>query len=67
MYFYHSDDCPLPVSSGVYTFVVLKKDVDVQETDLSRLLNDMVSKKIAKYACPDFIQVILRQKLWIQI
>ena len=63
MYFYHSKDCRHSVSSGVYTFVVLKKDVDIQETDLSRLLNDMVSKKIAKYACPDFIQVILSNKL----
>ncbi|XP_042358908.1 acetyl-coenzyme A synthetase 2-like, mitochondrial [Plectropomus leopardus] len=45
---------------GVYAFVVLKKDVDVQEADLSRLLNDMVSKKIAKYACPDFIQFVQR-------
>lgn len=54
---HHSKDVSL--LSGVYAFVVLKKDVDVQEADLSRQLNDMVSKKIAKYACPDFIQVIL--------
>ncbi|XP_038547870.1 acetyl-coenzyme A synthetase 2-like, mitochondrial, partial [Micropterus salmoides] len=40
---------------GVYAFVVIKKGVDVQEADLSQL-NDMVSKKIAKYACPDCIQ-----------
>lgn len=45
--------------SGVYAFVVLKKDVNVQEEDMCRELNDMVSKKIAKYACPDCIQVIL--------
>uniref|UniRef100_A0A8C4F0P1 acetate--CoA ligase n=1 Tax=Dicentrarchus labrax TaxID=13489 RepID=A0A8C4F0P1_DICLA len=42
---------------GVYAFVVLKKGMDVEEMDLSRQLNDLVSKKIAKYACPDCIQV----------
>ena len=44
---------------GVYAFVVLKKDVVVQEAELSQQLLDMVSKKIAKYACPDVIQVTL--------
>ena len=44
-------------SSGVYAFVVLKKDVNQQEADLTRELNNMVSEKIAKYACPDFVQV----------
>uniref|UniRef100_A0A8C5G0V8 Acetyl-coenzyme A synthetase n=1 Tax=Gouania willdenowi TaxID=441366 RepID=A0A8C5G0V8_GOUWI len=38
---------------GVYAFVVLKKNIDIKEDDLSRQLNKMVSKKIAKYACPD--------------
>uniref|UniRef100_A0A4W6CZS5 Acetyl-coenzyme A synthetase n=1 Tax=Lates calcarifer TaxID=8187 RepID=A0A4W6CZS5_LATCA len=45
---------------GVYVFVVLKKSVEIQEADLSRQLNDMVSKKIAKYACPDCIQFVQR-------
>ncbi|XP_071772543.2 acetyl-coenzyme A synthetase 2-like, mitochondrial [Centroberyx gerrardi] len=45
---------------GVYAFVVLKKGVDVQEADLARQLQDMVSKSIAKYACPDFIQFVRR-------
>ncbi|KAK5852995.1 hypothetical protein PBY51_006820 [Eleginops maclovinus] len=45
---------------GVYAFVVLKKGVDDQEADLSQQLNIMVSKKIAKYACPDFIQFVQR-------
>ncbi|XP_034755411.1 acetyl-coenzyme A synthetase 2-like, mitochondrial isoform X2 [Etheostoma cragini] len=45
---------------GVYAFVVLKQGVNVQEEDLSRQLNNMVSKKIAKYACPDFIQLVHR-------
>ncbi|TDH00385.1 hypothetical protein EPR50_G00187930 [Perca flavescens] len=45
---------------GVYAFVVLKKGVKVQEEELSRKLNNMVSKKIAKYACPDFIQFVHR-------
>ncbi|XP_056150310.1 acetyl-coenzyme A synthetase 2-like, mitochondrial isoform X3 [Lampris incognitus] len=45
---------------GVYAFVVLKKEVDVQEADLVQHLKDMVSKSIAKYACPDFIQFVPR-------
>ncbi|KAK5623549.1 hypothetical protein CRENBAI_012580 [Crenichthys baileyi] len=45
---------------GVYAFVVLKKGIDVQEADLSGQLNKMVSEKIAKYACPDFIQFAKR-------
>ncbi|XP_068198128.1 acetyl-coenzyme A synthetase 2-like, mitochondrial [Antennarius striatus] len=43
---------------GVYVFVVLKKDVEVDEAELSRQLNVMVSKKIAKYACPDCVQLV---------
>lgn len=49
----------LSALSGVYAYVVLKKGVDLQEMDLHQQLNDAVSKKIAKYACPDYIQVIL--------
>ncbi|KAM7395438.1 hypothetical protein PAMA_006951 [Pampus argenteus] len=45
---------------GVYAFVVLKSDVDIQEADVSLQLKDMVSKKIAKYACPDYIQFTQR-------
>ncbi|XP_060908115.1 acetyl-coenzyme A synthetase 2-like, mitochondrial [Labrus mixtus] len=45
---------------SVYAFVVLKKVVDVEEADLSKLLKQMVSKKIAKYACPDYIQFVQR-------
>uniref|UniRef100_A0A8D3BUK2 Propionate--CoA ligase n=1 Tax=Scophthalmus maximus TaxID=52904 RepID=A0A8D3BUK2_SCOMX len=45
---------------GVYAFVVLKKIAEVQDSDLSRQLNDMVAKKIAKYACPDCIQIVQR-------
>uniref|UniRef100_A0A3Q3F3D2 Propionate--CoA ligase n=1 Tax=Labrus bergylta TaxID=56723 RepID=A0A3Q3F3D2_9LABR len=45
---------------GVYAFVVLKKVVDVEEADLSKQLKHMVSKKIAKYACPDYIQFVQR-------
>lgn len=51
-------------SSGVYAFVVLKKNTDVQEADVCRQLNDTVSKKIAKYACPDCIQVILMHRIY---
>nr|XP_019953329.1 PREDICTED: acetyl-coenzyme A synthetase 2-like, mitochondrial [Paralichthys olivaceus] len=45
---------------GVYAFVVLKKSADAQESDLSRQLKQTVSKKIAKYACPDCIQICQR-------
>lgn len=43
--------------SGVYAFAVLKHSVDTQKVDVSQQINDSVSKKIAKYACPDHIQV----------
>uniref|UniRef100_A0A8C3AFB3 Acetyl-coenzyme A synthetase n=1 Tax=Cyclopterus lumpus TaxID=8103 RepID=A0A8C3AFB3_CYCLU len=46
---------------GVYAFVVLKNDVEVQGAALCQQLNNMVSKKIAKYACPDFIQVFVQR------
>uniref|UniRef100_A0A665UR47 Propionate--CoA ligase n=1 Tax=Echeneis naucrates TaxID=173247 RepID=A0A665UR47_ECHNA len=45
---------------GIYAFVVLKKSIDVQEADVTRQINDMASKKIAKYACPDYIQFAQR-------
>ncbi|XP_068580570.1 acetyl-coenzyme A synthetase 2-like, mitochondrial isoform X2 [Cebidichthys violaceus] len=45
---------------GVYAFAVLKQDVEVQGAELRQQLNNMVSKKIAKYACPDFIQFVQR-------
>lgn len=44
--------------SGVYAFVVLKQGVDGQKGDVSLQLKDIVSKRIAKYASPDCIQVI---------
>uniref|UniRef100_A0A1A8CNW1 Acetyl-coenzyme A synthetase n=2 Tax=Nothobranchius kadleci TaxID=1051664 RepID=A0A1A8CNW1_NOTKA len=45
---------------GVYAFVVLKKGVEVQEADLVKQLSNIVSEKIAKYASPDFIQIVKR-------
>lgn len=45
---------------GVYAFVVLKQGVEVQEERLTQQLREMVSKSIAKYACPDYIQVVKR-------
>ncbi|XP_035279123.1 acetyl-coenzyme A synthetase 2-like, mitochondrial isoform X1 [Anguilla anguilla] len=45
---------------GVYVFAVLKEDVDISEEVLAQRLRDMVSKKIAKYAAPDFTQVVKR-------
>ncbi|XP_052380304.1 acetyl-coenzyme A synthetase 2-like, mitochondrial isoform X2 [Oncorhynchus keta] len=43
---------------GVYVFVVLKKAVMVQDDVLAQQIREMVSRSIAKYACPDFIQVV---------
>nr|XP_057912832.1 acetyl-coenzyme A synthetase 2-like, mitochondrial isoform X2 [Doryrhamphus excisus] len=43
---------------GLYAFVVLKQDV--QDVDLTSQINNMVSNKIAKYACPDHIQFVQR-------
>ncbi|XP_076024142.1 acetyl-coenzyme A synthetase 2-like, mitochondrial [Genypterus blacodes] len=45
---------------GVYAFVVLKTSVDIQEGALSQQLKNMVAKGIAKYACPDCIQIVQR-------
>nr|XP_006632430.1 PREDICTED: acetyl-coenzyme A synthetase 2-like, mitochondrial [Lepisosteus oculatus] len=45
---------------GVYAFVVLKEEVDTPEALLAQQLKDMVSKTIAKYAAPDYIQVVKR-------
>uniref|UniRef100_A0AAY5KT00 Propionate--CoA ligase n=1 Tax=Esox lucius TaxID=8010 RepID=A0AAY5KT00_ESOLU len=44
----------------VYVFVVLKKGVEVQEDVLAQQLREMVSRNIAKYASPDYIQVVGR-------
>ncbi|MBN3314558.1 ACS2L synthetase, partial [Atractosteus spatula] len=45
---------------GIYAFVVLKEEVDIPEALLAQQLKDMVSKTIAKYAAPDYIQVVKR-------
>ncbi|CAG5928075.1 unnamed protein product [Menidia menidia] len=45
---------------AVYAFVVLKKDVNVPEAELSKELKSIVSEKIAKYASPDLIQFVKR-------
>uniref|UniRef100_A0A3B4AY16 AMP-binding enzyme C-terminal domain-containing protein n=1 Tax=Periophthalmus magnuspinnatus TaxID=409849 RepID=A0A3B4AY16_9GOBI len=45
---------------GVYAFVVLKKGADITEAELRQQLKESVSKSIAKYACPDYIQVAQR-------
>ncbi|XP_028677085.1 acetyl-coenzyme A synthetase 2-like, mitochondrial [Erpetoichthys calabaricus] len=43
---------------GAYAFVVLKNDVEVSEDALEKDLRGIVSRKIAKYAVPDYIQVV---------
>uniref|UniRef100_A0A8C8HBT8 Acetyl-coenzyme A synthetase n=1 Tax=Oncorhynchus tshawytscha TaxID=74940 RepID=A0A8C8HBT8_ONCTS len=50
--------CTIIIMFGVYVFVVLKKAVMVEEDVLAQQLREMVSRSIAKYACPDFIQVV---------
>uniref|UniRef100_A0A452HPP8 Propionate--CoA ligase n=1 Tax=Gopherus agassizii TaxID=38772 RepID=A0A452HPP8_9SAUR len=45
---------------GAYVFIVLKKGTDVSQEKLSNELKELVSKKIAKYASPDYIQVTKR-------
>ncbi|XP_062324435.1 acetyl-coenzyme A synthetase 2-like, mitochondrial [Osmerus eperlanus] len=53
----HSHDIK---GQGVYAFVVLKQGVEVQEALLALQITEIVSRSIAKYACPDFIQVVKR-------
>ncbi|KAM9778652.1 acetyl-coenzyme A synthetase 2-like, mitochondrial [Syngnathus typhle] len=51
--------CSHPIKGqGVYAFVVLKQEA--QEADLASQINNTVSNKIAKYACPDHIQFVQR-------
>ncbi|GAB0190709.1 acetyl-coenzyme A synthetase 2-like, mitochondrial [Grus japonensis] len=45
---------------GVYTFVVLKKDSGYTEETLAAELRELISKKIAKYAAPEYVQVTHR-------
>lgn len=45
---------------GVYAFVVLKKSVEASKDEIISQLNSMVSTKIAKYACPDHVQIVQR-------
>lgn len=43
---------------GAYVFVVLKeKDSDYTQETLAAELQELISKKIAKYAAPDYVQV----------
>ncbi|MGH0181804.1 UNVERIFIED_CONTAM: hypothetical protein FKN15_007868 [Acipenser sinensis] len=45
---------------GAYAFIVLKDGVDEPEERIEKQLRDTVSLKIAKYAAPDYIQVVKR-------
>ncbi|NXV72303.1 ACS2L synthetase, partial [Atlantisia rogersi] len=45
---------------GVYAFVVLKKDSGYTEARLAAELRELISKKIAKYAAPEHVQVTHR-------
>ncbi|XP_058844015.1 acetyl-coenzyme A synthetase 2-like, mitochondrial [Acipenser ruthenus] len=45
---------------GAYAFIVLKDGVDEPEELIEKQLRDTVSLKIAKYAAPDYIQVVKR-------
>ncbi|XP_059817943.1 acetyl-coenzyme A synthetase 2-like, mitochondrial isoform X2 [Hypanus sabinus] len=43
-----------------YVFIVLKDGVNMSEQVIREELRDVVSQKIAKYAAPDFIQIVKR-------
>ncbi|KAL2303771.1 hypothetical protein Nmel_009050 [Mimus melanotis] len=45
---------------GTYVFVVLKKDSGYTQETLAAELQELISKKIAKYAAPDYVQVTHR-------
>ncbi|KAJ7399531.1 acetyl-coenzyme A synthetase 2-like protein [Pitangus sulphuratus] len=45
---------------GAYVFVVLKKDSGYTQEALAAELQELISKKIAKYAAPDYVQVTHR-------
>ncbi|XP_072193764.1 acetyl-coenzyme A synthetase 2-like, mitochondrial isoform X3 [Excalfactoria chinensis] len=45
---------------GAYVFIVLKKDSKYMEETLAAELRELISKKIAKYAVPEYIQVTHR-------
>uniref|UniRef100_A0A8D0FG52 Acetyl-coenzyme A synthetase n=1 Tax=Strix occidentalis caurina TaxID=311401 RepID=A0A8D0FG52_STROC len=45
---------------GAYVFVVLKKDSGYTQETLAAELQELISKKIAKYAAPEYIQVTHR-------
>ncbi|XP_052552410.1 acetyl-coenzyme A synthetase 2-like, mitochondrial isoform X3 [Tympanuchus pallidicinctus] len=45
---------------GAYVFIVLKKDSKYMEETLAAELQELISKKIAKYAVPEYIQVTRR-------
>ena len=42
---------------GAYVFVVLKKDSGYTQEALTAELQELISKKIAKYAAPEYVQV----------
>ncbi|XP_069714590.1 acetyl-coenzyme A synthetase 2-like, mitochondrial isoform X1 [Phaenicophaeus curvirostris] len=45
---------------GAYVFVVLKKDSGYTQETLAAELRELISKKIAKYAAPEYVQVTHR-------
>ncbi|NXG75528.1 ACS2L synthetase, partial [Baryphthengus martii] len=50
--------CPHEIKGeGAYIFVVLKKDSGYRQEALAAELRELISKKIAKYAAPEYVQV----------
>ncbi|XP_019407249.1 PREDICTED: acetyl-coenzyme A synthetase 2-like, mitochondrial isoform X2 [Crocodylus porosus] len=45
---------------GVYVFLVLKKGINISRETLTADLQELISKKIAKYAAPEYVQVTSR-------
>ncbi|XP_014466761.1 acetyl-coenzyme A synthetase 2-like, mitochondrial isoform X2 [Alligator mississippiensis] len=45
---------------GVYVFLVLKKGIYISRETLTADLQELISKKIAKYAAPEYVQITSR-------
>ncbi|XP_060119356.1 acetyl-coenzyme A synthetase 2-like, mitochondrial isoform X1 [Heteronotia binoei] len=45
---------------GVYAFVVLKKGFALSQESIASELQELVAKRIAKYAAPEYVQVVRR-------
>lgn len=49
---------PMVLLPGAYVFAVLKKGSSYTQETLAAELRELISKKIAKYAAPEYVQVM---------